>query len=122
MDWLLWAVQLGLAVVFGQSGLRKLLRTDAQTRAVYWVGRTPVGVVRGLGALELLGVAGLLLPVLTGLWPWLTPAAALGLAGLMVGAGVVNLRLRRRRLVAANAVLLALAAFVAYGRFVLVPA
>lgn len=89
MDWLLWATQALLALIFLQSGARKLLRTEAQTRAVYWVGATPVAVVRGLGVLELLGALGLLLPGLTGLLPWLTPLAALGLAGLMVGAGWV---------------------------------
>jgi hypothetical protein len=122
MDLFLWAVQAGLAVVFGGGGVRKLRRTEAQTRAVYWVGNTPTRVVRALGVLELLGTAGLLLPALTGLLPWLTPLAALGLAGLMVGAAWVNLRLRRWPLVAANAVLFALAAFVVYGRFVLIPA
>jgi len=122
MDTLLWATQVVLALIFLQSGARKLLRTAAQTRAVYWVGDTPLGVVRALGGLELLGALGLLLPGLTGVLPWLTPLAALGLAGLMLGAGWVNYRFRRYPLLAANVVLLALTAFVVYGRLVLAPA
>ena len=122
MDLVLWAAQALLALIFVQSGVRKLLRSEAQTRAVYWVGATPVGVVRGLGVLEILGALGLLLPGLTGMWPWLTPLAALGLAALMVGAAWVNLRARRYVLLGANGVLLALAGLVAYGRLVLVAA
>lgn len=121
MNLFLWATQALLALIFLQSGVRKLLRSDAQTRAVYWVGGTPVGVVRGLGGLEILGALGLLLPGLTGVLPWLTPLAALGLAGLMVGAAWVNVRVRRYPLLLANVILLALAAFVAYGRLVLLP-
>ena len=122
MNVALWATQALLALIFVQSGARKLLRSDAQTRAVYWVGDTPVLVVRGLGVLELLGALGLLLPGLTGLLPWLTPLAAVGLAALMLGAAWVNVRARRYLLLAANVILMALAAFVAYGRLVLVPA
>jgi hypothetical protein len=35
--------------------------------------------VRLVGVLELLGAAGLVLPALTGVLPWLTPLAAAGL-------------------------------------------
>jgi uncharacterized membrane protein len=117
-----WVTQGVLALVFLQSGVRKLLRSEAQTRAVYWVGDTPTAAVRGLGVLELLGAAGLILPGLTSVLTWLTPLAALGLVGLMLGAAGVNARLRRYPLVAANLSLLALAAFVIVGRLVLAPA
>ncbi len=122
MNAVLWATQALLALIFLQSGARKLLRSEAQTRAVYWVGATPVRVVRGLGVLEILGALGLLLPGLTGILPWLTPLAALGLAALMVGAAWVNVRARRYLLLGANVILLALAGCVVYGRLVLVPA
>jgi len=65
---------------------------------------------------------GLILPQLTGLFPWLTPLAAAGLVLLMIGALVLNVRNSNRVAILENIVLLLVAAFVAYGRFVLVPA
>ena len=113
---LLWALQAPLALLFLFSGARKLRRTEAQIRAVYWVRDTPTAVVRAIGVLEILGALGLIVPGLTGVWPWLTPLAALGLAGLMVGAAWVNYRVRAYLLLAANVVIGALAALIAYGR------
>jgi len=122
MNTLLWVLQGLLALVFLVTGARKLLRTDAQTRAVPWVGNTPVVVVRAIGVLELLGAIGVVLPALTVIWPWLTPVAAVGLVGLMLGAAWVNLRARLYTPIAVNAVLLILAVVLAYGRFFVVPA
>ena len=116
---ILWAIQLGLALLFTLSGLKKLRRTDAQIRAVYWVRDTPPGVVRGIGVLELLAALGLILPTLTGILPWLTPLAALGLIALMLGAAWANLRVKVYLPIAANVVISVLAALVAYGRLML---
>jgi VIT1/CCC1 family predicted Fe2+/Mn2+ transporter len=84
-----------------------------------WVEDFSQPAVRLIGAAEVLGAIGVVLPALTGVLPWLTPLAALGLVLLMVGAALTHLRRKEYGNVAINAVLLVLAAFVAYGRFFL---
>ena len=117
MNTFLWVLQSLLALIFLVTGIRKLIRTDAQTRAVPWVRDTPVPVVRAIGVLETLGAIGVVLPALTGILPWLTPVAALGLMGLMLGAAWVNYRAQLYRPIVVNIVILLLAVVLAYGRF-----
>ncbi|MFC9057475.1 DoxX family protein [Streptomyces sp. NPDC057074] len=74
-----------------------------------WVDGVPMPVVRAVGLAELLGAAGLVLPPLTGVAPWLAPAAAVGFVVLQIGATGVHLRLGDRE-VALNLTLLATAA------------
>ena len=78
--------------------------------------------VRLIGALEVLGAIGVVAPALTGILPWLTPLAALGLVLTMIAAALTHLRRKEYGNIAVNAVLLVLAAFVAYGRFFVLPA
>src|SRR5882757_29369 len=94
MNGFLWGLQGLLALVFLVTGIRKLIRTDAQTRAEPWVREIPVPVVRVIGVLEILGALGVVLPALTGILLWLTPLAAVGLMCLMVGAAWANYRVR----------------------------
>ena len=79
------------------------------------------GVMRAIGAWEVLGAIGVVLPAWTGILPWLTPLAAAGLAVNMGGAMSTHLRRKEYPMIVANLVLLALAAFVVYGRLVVVP-
>lgn len=64
---------------------------------------------------------GIILPALAGILPWLTPWAAVGLALIMLLAAVFHLVRREYANIVFNLVLLVLAAFVAYGRFFIVP-
>ena len=57
-----------------------------------------------------------MLPTLTGILPWLTPVAAVGLMGRMVGAVWAKYRVKLYRPIVANVVILLLAAALAYGR------
>jgi VIT1/CCC1 family predicted Fe2+/Mn2+ transporter len=82
-----------------------------------WVEDFSQGAVRLIGAAEVLGAVGLVLPALTGAHPWLTPVAALGLALLMAGAVYTHLRRKEGPAFVPPSVLLLLAAFVAVGRF-----
>ena len=70
----------------------------------------------------MLGALGLVLPTLTGIMPWLTPLAAIGLALVMIGASVFNASRGEHQKIALTVVLLFMAAFVAYGRFIPIPA
>jgi hypothetical protein len=115
---LLWALQVILAAVFLATGLNKTIRSKAGMVAMTaWWGAWPAGAIKALGVAELLGVVGLLLPWATGIARVLTPIAAVGLAVVMVGAGITHARHREFLVVPATVVLLAMAVVVAAGRF-----
>ncbi|MDX2296328.1 MULTISPECIES: DoxX family protein [Streptomyces] len=121
----MWIVAGLLAAVFLFSGLGKLFvpreRMAAMAGAARWVLDFEPGTLKAIGALEILGAAGLILPALLGTAPFLVPPAAGGLAVIMTGA--VILRVRRRETTAAllDGGYLALTAFVAVGRWALEP-
>ncbi|MET9423989.1 DoxX family protein [Streptomyces sp. NPDC006540] len=69
-----------------------------------------------IGALEVLGAVGLILPAVLDIAPVLVPLAAVGLALITVGAVVTRLRRHETKLLVADLVHLALAVFVAWGR------
>jgi hypothetical protein len=72
--------------------------------------------IKLIGGVEVAGALGLILPWLTGIAPILTPAAALGLALLQVGAAVFHGRRAEYKQWPVNAVFLALAVFIAVAR------
>ncbi len=123
MNIALWIVQILLALVFLMAGILKTTQTKKALleRGLDWVEDFSTGAVRTIGVLELLGAIGLILPALTGILPWLTPLAATGLMLTMIGAAIVHIRRKEYQGIIFNAVLFLMAAFVAYGRFVLVP-
>jgi uncharacterized membrane protein len=118
MNTALWIDQILLAVLFFVVGMMKLVmpREQAAERAPYVEDLTD-GQLRTIGVLEVLGAAGLILPAVTGILPWLTPLAAVGLALTMVGAAMLHYRRGEYSNIIVNVVLFALAVFVAYGRF-----
>jgi len=119
MNIALWIVQALLALAFGMAGVMKLTQPRQKLAAqMAWVEDFRANVVKLIGALELLGAIGLILPLLTGILPWLTPVAAMGLVLTMLGAMATHRRHHENQMLVVNAVLLLLAAFVAYGRFV----
>ena len=119
----LWVIQGLLAVAFLGAGASKLSQPKEKLlKNMAWVEDFSQPNVRLIGTAEVLGAIGVVLPALTGIVPWLTPLAALGLVLLMVGAALTHLRRKEYGNIAINAVLLVLAAFVAYGRFFILPA
>jgi uncharacterized membrane protein YphA (DoxX/SURF4 family) len=114
----LWAAQVLLAVAFGAAGFMKLTTPVDQLGAMMnWVAVSPEWLVRFIGAAELLGAVGVILPALTRILPWLTPLAALGFATIQVLAVLTHLGLGEAAALPMNAVLLALSLFVAWGRW-----
>ncbi len=75
------------------------------------------GQIKGIGAVEVLGAIGLILPAALGVAEIITSLAAAGLALTMVGAAVVHLRRGEGKMVPVNVVLGGLGAFVAVMRF-----
>ena len=118
MNAVLWVCQVLLAIVFLGSGAAKLTMSPERMIATGQTGTAmfPLGVVRFAASTELLGAAGVTLPWLTGIAPYLTPAAAVGLGIVMIGAASAHVRLREPRSVAINGVLFAMCVFVAIGR------
>jgi len=90
----LWIINVLLACVFGIAGLSKLTRSMGSLvqMGMTWVEETSERMVRSIGAIELLGATGLILPKATGVAPGLTPLAAIGLATVLLGAVVVHLK------------------------------
>lgn len=119
MNVALWIVTALLAAVFLAAGLMKLTQSKpALVKAGQgWAEDVPDTGVKVIGALEVLGAIGLILPALLGIATILVPLAATGLAVLMLGAAVTHARRREYPNIVANVVLAALAAFVAVERF-----
>jgi uncharacterized membrane protein len=117
MTTFLWILQILLALVFLLTGVRKFTRSDEQTRALPWAKGLEPNQVRGIGVLEVLAAAGLILPWATHILPWLTPLAAVGIVLLLLGAAYANYRARLMPPLMVNAILAVLAAVVVYGRF-----
>ncbi|MEV4012131.1 DoxX family protein [Nonomuraea angiospora] len=114
----LWVLQAVLAAVFGLAGAMHATLPKEKLRPMLpWVEDFTTTQVRLIGAVELLGALGLLLPAATGIAPILTPLAATGLAITMLAAAVTHARRKEPAAVAVNVVLLALAALIAWGRF-----
>lgn len=125
----LWVVQILLAAVFLGSGVVKGTQPKDKLIATGQTGVAPfpLPVIRLTAFAELLAVAGLILPSLTGIAEVLTPAAAAGLVIVMIGAITSHSTLlradraagrgnREARNVAATFVLMALCLFVVVGR------
>lgn len=72
--------------------------------------------IKAIGAIEVAGAVGLILPWLTGIAPVLTPVAALGLVALQIGAMVFHGRRHEFKQWPVNVAFAGLAAFVAWGR------
>lgn len=119
----LWVVQVVLALLYLIAGFTKAVRPlDEVGKRMPWSRDVAPGLVRFIGAAELLGAIGLVLPEATGILPWLTWVAALGLVAVQVLAAGFHTSRRELGSLPMNALLLLLAAFVVYGRLALVSA
>ena len=116
----LWIVAGLLAVVMLGSSAKifvpkeKLAGMGAATR---WVEDFSPGALKAIGALEFLAAVGLIAPAALGIAPVLVPLAATGAVLLFAGAVIMRLRRGERATIIADLVYLAMAAFVAWGRF-----
>lgn len=119
MNIVLWVIAGLLAAAFLGAGLMKLTRPREKLAAsgMAWTEDFSPGVIKTIGALELLAAIGLILPAALNIAPVLVPLAATGLAVIMIGAMVTHARRREFPMIAGNLVLLVLAALVMWGRF-----
>ncbi|MER8017490.1 DoxX family protein [Streptomyces griseoluteus] len=120
MDLALWISAWMLAVVALVGGVSKTFVPKERLAAVHgggWTERVGAGSVKVLGVLELLAAVGLVLPALLDRVPVLVPVTAACWVLLMTGAMATHGRRREFGFVALNLAYLALAAFIAWGRF-----
>lgn len=115
----LWIVQGLLALLFLFAGIRKAFQPlPAVKKSFPWANHVPAGLTRFIGLSESLGALGLILPAATGILPWLTIAAAIGLALVMLCAALFHASRREFSVIGINVVLLGLSLFVVIGRWV----
>lgn len=85
-----------LAFLALATGLMKIVRPREKLLEMgapfAWANDFSQAQIRGIGALEVLGGIGVILPMATGIAPVLSPIAAFGLALIQVGAFVVHAR------------------------------
>jgi hypothetical protein len=118
MNVVLWILQIILAFVFLMAGAMKLAKPKTELgEQLAWVEDFSENTIRSIGALEVLGAIGLILPAITGVAPVLVPLAATGLVINMILAAGVHFRRSEMPNVAVAVILLVPSLLVAWGRF-----
>ncbi|MGB6454585.1 MAG: DoxX family protein [Streptosporangiaceae bacterium] len=129
MNLALWIVAGLLAVVFLVSSTTKLFVPQqnldgllhrlggAAKAAGEWTREFSPVALKAIGVLEFLGAVGLILPAALDIAPVLVPVAASGAVLLFTGAVIMRLRRGEKATIVIDLVYLAMAAFVASGRF-----
>jgi uncharacterized membrane protein len=120
MNIALWIAQGLLAALYLMAGMLKTFQTAKAKEQLPWAKNRSDGFVRFVGISELLGALGLILPLVTGILPWLTVLAAIGLT-LIQALAIFTEHLPKKEynVIPVNIVLLALAVFVVIGRWAL---
>ncbi|MET8078980.1 DoxX family protein [Streptomyces sp. NPDC005303] len=120
MNLALWIAAGLLATVALAGGVTKTFVPRQKLASVHgggWTGEVSTAFVKTLGVLELLAAAGLVLTAALGIAPVLVPVTAVCWVLLMIGAMITHGRRGESALVALNLAYLALAVFIAWGRF-----
>ena len=119
----LWILQIALCLKFVSTAYTHGFRRDQAKwqQGMQRFGTAGRPLLALIAILVLLGGAGLVLPAATGILTWLTPLSAAVLAVMMLVAVGFHVACRETPNVVAGLVLFALAAFVAYGRWVIAP-
>ena len=119
MNITLWVLQVLLAAAFFAHGW--LLLMPPPEIAAQMVAELPRPFWMFLGVAEVLAAAGLTLPGITRILPWLVPSAAAGVMFVMIAATIWHIARAEYSEAAITAVLLVMATFTAYGRWRLLP-
>ena len=110
-----WIVAGLLGALYLYAGGKKVVQSKEQLAPMMgWVDTVPMWLVRLIGVVETLGVAGLVLPPLTGIAPGLAMLAALGFLVLQVLATGLHLSRGEVRNIGLNVALIALAGAAAW--------
>ncbi|WP_405164041.1 DoxX family protein [Nocardia sp. NBC_01499] len=116
----LWIAAGVLAVVALVGGISKTFvpkQKLGEAPGGEWTAHAGAGFIKTLGVLELLAAVGLILPAVLDIAPVLVPVTAACWVLLMVGAMIIHFRDGGFKFVVLNLAYLAVAVFVAWGRF-----
>jgi uncharacterized membrane protein YphA (DoxX/SURF4 family) len=118
MNIALWIAQGLLTALYIVAGGMKVFTPEKMKAQMPEAQKHSTNFFRMIGTLELLGALGVILPMVTGILPWLTPLAAIALVVVQILAILtVHLPAKEYQALPFNLFLLALAVFVAIGRF-----
>ncbi len=120
MNFTLWIAAGLLALVALVGGITKAFvprETLAHHEGARWTRDVNPALLKSLGVLEILAALGLILPAVVDVAPVMVPVTAVSWVALMIGAMITHGRLGQTKLVMVNVVYVALAVFVAVGRF-----
>lgn len=121
MHALLWVLQGLLGVYFIVTGVVHFIVPPGLPEPMAWMYELSPALHYLAGTAEVLAGLGLVLPGVLRVHTYLTPLAALGLVLVMLGAAGWHLGRGEYASIVMNLILAALAAFVAYGRWKLMP-
>ena len=118
MTIVLWIAQILLAAMFGMAGIMKTFQAEKAKERMSWAKNRPDSFIRFVGISELLGALGLILPLVTGILPWLTVLAAVGLILIqLLAIFTEHLPKREYTIIPVNIVLIAISVFIVIGRW-----
>jgi len=121
MNILLWILQVLAALLYGASGVMKVLMFDKVSEGVPSFGALPREAWKALGVLELVCTVGLIVPDAFRWQPTLTVVAAAFMAVESIVFVWVHVKYREVAPIVMSGVLGLLMAFIVYGRLVLRP-
>lgn len=114
----LWVAQIALAGLYLMAAYMKGMMpvADLAQMGMTWAPGAPIWLVRGIALMEFLGAVGVILPAATRIMPQLTVWAAAGLLAIQALAIPFHLIRGEANLLGFNAIYVALALFVLWGR------
>ncbi|MDX1377791.1 MAG: DoxX family protein [Anaerolineales bacterium] len=114
----LWIAQVSLLGIYGAYGVYKTFFTEKSKEKMAWTNGRTDNFIRFVGIAELLGGVGVVLPMLTGILPWLTVLSALGLT-LIQGLAIFTEHLPKKeyKFLPLNLYFAAMSIFVVIGRW-----
>ncbi len=123
MNIVLWLLQVVLGIKFVSVGLTHGIRHDKAEMAqgIQKMGKPARPLLIVVAIVTVLGGAGLVAPAALRLPGWLAPLSAALLGGLMLLSIVFHINCREKPHVFVSVILFAMAALVAYGRWMILP-
>jgi hypothetical protein len=123
MDMVLWMIQIILGIklitVSYTHGLRQSQSTMQE--AIQKMGKVSQSLLNMIAICTFIGTLGLILPGVLGLSTWITPVTAVILSIMLLFSIFFHSTCRENPRILVSVILFAFSAFVAYGRWVLVP-
>ena len=116
----LWIVQVSLLGIYSSYGVYKTFFTEKAKEKMAWTNGRTDNFIRFVGIAEILGAIGVVLPMVTGILPWVTVLAALGLT-LVQGFAIFTEHLPKKeyKFLPLNVYFAAMSIFVVIGRWAL---